>query len=140
MLAADIELLDYASETLAALAVDHSLMLITKGDLLDQENKISRSGLAEHFRHVEIVSEKSAETYRAILARHKTVAKEFLMVGNSLRSDILPVLELGASAVYIPQGLTWAHEKAESPAEQSGFYQIEHLGLLPALVDRLERA
>ena len=62
------------------------------------------------------------------------------MVGNSLRSDIRPVLELGASAVYIPQGLTWVHEKADSPTEQSGFYQIEHLGLLPALVDRLERA
>jgi putative hydrolase of the HAD superfamily len=139
MLLADIELLDYASETLAILAADHRLMLVTKGDLLDQETKISRSGLAQRFKYIEIVSDKSAQTYNAILSRHSTLPRDFLMVGNSLRSDILPVLEIGGSAVYVPQELTWVHETAETtPAEHPGFYQIQHLGELPGLVQRLE--
>jgi putative hydrolase of the HAD superfamily len=140
MLVADIELLDYASETLAVLAEDHRLMLITKGDLLDQETKISRSGLAQHFQHIEIVSDKSSQTYRGILSRHSTLPRDFLMIGNSLRSDILPVLEIGGTAVYIPQELTWVHETAESlPTLQPGFHELKHLGELPALVLRLER-
>lgn len=139
MLLADVELLDHVDETLAVLSADHALMLITKGDLRDQETKLARSGLAQHFRFVEIVSDKNVETYRAILARHHVEPSQFLMVGNSLRSDILPVLELGGVCAYVPHELLWAHESADlPPASQVGFHRIEHLGQLPALVARLE--
>ncbi len=138
MLAADIELLDHVAETLGLLSETHRLMLITKGDLMDQETKIARSGLEQHFQFIEIVSDNSIQTYRNILARHSTEPRDFLMVGNSLRSDILPVLEIGASAVYVPQELTWVHEAGETPTTQAGFHQIKHLGELPGLVERLE--
>ncbi len=139
MLSADV-MLEYVAETLVGLRHNYTLMVITKGDLRDQEMKITRSGLAPHFRYIEIVSEKSRDTYKTILQRYSIEPERFLMVGNSLRSDILPVLELGASAVYVPHHLTWVHETSEtSPAEQSGYYEIEHLGLLPALLKQLER-
>ncbi len=139
MMLAEIELIEHVPETIAALARSHTLMLITKGDLRDQETKIARSGLAEYFQLVEIVSDKSRETYRAILERQRVAPARFLMVGNSLRSDILPVLELGGIAVYVPHPLTWAHEKAETPpATQPGFHALDHIGQLPDLVTQLE--
>ncbi len=139
MLAADVELLEPVAETLESLANTYPLMLITKGDLYDQQLKIARSGLAERFRQIEIVSEKTPASYDQILQRYGIVPERFLMVGNSIRSDILPVLALGASAVHVPYPLTWAHEVIEPPApEQVGFYEIEHLGLLPGLLERLE--
>ncbi len=139
MLSTEVELLDHVAGTIPRLADSYTLMLITKGDLRDQELKIARSGLAPHFRHVEIVSDKSPESYRRLLQRHGIPPERFLMVGNSLRSDILPVLALGASAVYVPHELTWAHEVADRPpAGQPGFYELEHLGLLPGLLERLE--
>ncbi|HTO99990.1 MAG TPA: hypothetical protein VMJ64_01350, partial [Anaerolineales bacterium] len=88
--------------------------------------------------HIEIVSDKSAATYRAILRRHSVSPQDFLMVGNSLRSDILPVLEIGGNAVYIPQELSWLHENAETPATQPGFFQIKDLGEIPGLIRRIE--
>jgi putative hydrolase of the HAD superfamily len=140
MLAADVELLEHAAETVAGLADAYPLMLITKGDLRDQETKIARSGLARHFRHIEITSDKSRAGYEALLRRHAIAPERFLMVGNSLRSDVLPVLELGACAVYVPHRLTWAHEVAEAPpAGQPGYHEIEHLGRLPGLLEELER-
>ncbi len=140
MMIADVELLEHVAETVAALADHYPLMVITKGDLLDQESKIARSGLAQYFRFVEIVSDKHRESYAALLQRHALAPERFLMVGNSLRSDILPVLELGGSAVYVPHHLTWAHEVAEPPpAGQQGYYEIEHLGYLPGLLKTLER-
>jgi putative hydrolase of the HAD superfamily len=139
MLTADVELLANVADTIASLAGSQALMVITKGDLRDQESKISRSGLATHFRHVEIVSEKNPESYGRLLSRHAIAPERFLMVGNSLRSDILPVLSLGASAVYVPHDLTWAHETAEPPpADHPGYYEIPHLGLLPELLTTLE--
>lgn len=138
MLAAEVELLDHVAETITRLAERYPLMLITKGDLLDQEGKIARSGLAPHFRYIEIVSDKSRQSYERLLQRHSLTPARFLMVGNSLRSDILPVLALGASAVHVPYRLTWVHETAEAPAGQPGYYEIEHLGLLPDLIERLE--
>jgi putative hydrolase of the HAD superfamily len=141
MMLADVELLDHVDEALSLLAADHTLMLITKGDLLDQERKLARSGLAQHFRYVEIVSDKASENYKAILDRLSVSPSDFLMVGNSLRSDILPVLALGATGVYIPHELTWVHESAElPPSSETGFHQMEHLGQLPGLVARLEEA
>jgi putative hydrolase of the HAD superfamily len=141
MITADIELLDHAEEAVARLSETYTLMLITKGDLRDQETKLARSGLSGYFRHVEIVSDKSRDSYAALLQRHALAPQRFLMVGNSLRSDVLPVLALGGHAVYVPHALTWAHEAAERPpAGQPGFYEIAHLGQLPELLERLERA
>jgi putative hydrolase of the HAD superfamily len=118
-------------------------MLITKGDLLDQETKLARSGLAERFARVEVVSDKTEEAYRRILARHAVDARRFLMVGNSLRSDILPVVAIGGHAVYIPHHITWAHEVVEaSPASGSAdavrpaYAELEHIGLLPEWIAR----
>lgn len=92
------------------------LMVLTKGDLFDQESKLARSGLGDFFDYVEIVSEKNEDTYRRILARHGVAPADFLMIGNSLKSDILPVLALGAPAIHVPYHTTWIHE--EVPAEQ----------------------
>ena len=139
MMAAEIQLIEHVPETVAALAAHHPLMLITKGDLRDQETKLARSGLSKHFRDVEIVSSKALETYRAILEKHHIQPGRFLMIGNSIPSDILPVLELGGTAVYIPWEVTWAHDAAEAPpASQPGFHKLDNIGQLPALVARLE--
>jgi putative hydrolase of the HAD superfamily len=139
MLNAPVELLDGVETTVSRLAALYPLMVITKGDLRDQEIKMSRSGLAGCFRQIEIVSDKTSAKYAALLERHSLKPERFMMVGNSIRSDILPVLELGGQAVYIPYALTWQHEAAEIPAPaRPGFHQIEHLGQLPALLERLE--
>jgi putative hydrolase of the HAD superfamily len=139
MLAANVELLEHVAETLPVLARRYPLVLITKGDLMDQERKVARSGLMPYFRHMEVLSEKNAERYAALLERHGVRGERFLMVGNSLRSDILPVLELGAQAVYIPHTFTWTHETAETPPEgRPGYYRLEHFGLLPGLLEALE--
>ncbi|HEU4324176.1 MAG TPA: HAD family hydrolase [Roseiflexaceae bacterium] len=139
MLTADIELLEQVAETLEQLAQHYPLMLITKGDLFDQEQKLARSGVARLFRQVEIVSNKRPEDYARLLQRHGIAPERLLMVGNSLRSDILPVLAIGGTAVYIPHELTWSHEAAEVPAGQSGFYELARFGLLPDLLAELEQ-
>jgi putative hydrolase of the HAD superfamily len=138
MLQADIRLLDHAKETVTALAQVYPLMVITKGDLLDQQAKIARSGLAGYFKYVEIVSEKSAETYRALLARHNLAPQRFLMVGNSLKSDILPVAAIGGQAVYIPYQFTWAHETV-AQAKSPDYFELTHLGQLPALLENMSK-
>ena len=115
-----VELLDGAAEVVRLLARTHSLWLITKGDLRDQERKLAKSGLAGHFAHWEIVSEKNAATYARILRRLQVRPEQFLMVGNSLKSDILPALDLGASAVLIPYPLLWQGEKGRDDATERG--------------------
>ena len=110
------------------------LWLITKGDLFDQERKIARSGLAEKFSRIEIVSEKSDETYRGLLRRHGVDAGSFLMVGNSLRSDILPVCRIGAKAVHIPYHITWAHEFVADPPKDAQYATLGAIGELLALL------
>jgi putative hydrolase of the HAD superfamily len=138
MLSAEVRLIDYVAETLDGLATAHTLMLITKGDLYDQEAKITRSGLAAHFRHIEIVSTKSPETYQALLTKYQITPARFLMIGNSPRSDILPVLAIGGHAIYIPYPITWAHEVADLPPnDHVGYFQVEHFGQLPELLTRL---
>jgi putative hydrolase of the HAD superfamily len=139
MLSADVQLLEHAEETVTRLAQDFPLMIITKGDLLDQESKIERSGLGKHFKHVEIVSDKTPASYATLLARHNLRPARFLMVGNSLRSDVLPVLAIGGQAVHIPYRLTWAHERV-SPEELNGakYAELENLGQLPELVASLK--
>ncbi len=137
MLRHPVELLPGASETLEALAGDHRIMLITKGDLFDQERKIAQSGLTSRFDAVEIVSEKDSTTYRRLFERHGAVAEEAMMVGNSLRSDILPMLDAGGWAVFIPHDLTWSIEHAPTPEDRPKFRQLDHLGELPGLIARL---
>ncbi len=138
MLSAELQLLDHAAEVVAQLAETYPLMLITKGDLFDQESKIERSGLKPYFRQIEIVSDKTPAAYAAVLARHSLEPSKFLMVGNSLRSDILPVVALGGHAVHIPYHITWAHEHVED-TNAAGYETLEHLGQLPAAIERLSR-
>ncbi|MFQ5738989.1 MAG: HAD family hydrolase [Acidobacteriota bacterium] len=136
MLKRPVQLLDHVQATLERVFRTHELILVTKGDLFDQESKILSSGLGEYFSHIEIVSEKNETVYRRILAEQGIDPRQFLMVGNSLRSDILPVLTIGGNAVYIPYFTTWEHEKVE--AKQGGgrdFVQLEHIGLLPDLFE-----
>jgi putative hydrolase of the HAD superfamily len=140
MLEGPPQLFEHAEAVVAQLAARFDLMLITKGDVFEQGRKIGQSGLAPYFRHVEIVGEKNADAYRAILSRCGVDAGRFLMIGNALRSDILPVLEIGGQAAYIPYEHTWSHEQAPgSSASKDGYYELAHLGLLPALLERLGR-
>lgn len=128
MLARPIQLLDDVPHVLDSLEEDYALMVLTKGDLLDQETKIARSGLSRYFRHVEIVSEKKPDSYQRILDRYNLRPEEFVMVGNSLRSDILPVLEIGAFAIHIPYHTTWVHEQvAETDIPNEQFLKLERI-------------
>ncbi len=136
MLAHPVSLLDGVSETLAALAPHHRLVLITKGDLRDQERKLTKSGLAAHFQHIEIVSEKDPAAYRRLFTRHGIAPARFLMVGNSLKSDILPVLALGGSGVHIPYHITWEAEHATPPPDHPGrLFRLGHVRELPGVVE-----
>ena len=138
MLAHPVELLDGVAEALEALAPTHRLIVITKGDLLHQERKLSKSGLADYFETIEIVSEKNEATYASILKRQGIAPANFLMVGNSLKSDVFPVLALGGSAVHLPYHLTWKHERSDMlPLENNHFFTIENLRDLPPLVESL---
>jgi putative hydrolase of the HAD superfamily len=113
LLAHPVELLDGVEETLALLARDHRLVLITKGDLFHQESKVAASGVGEVFERVEVVAEKDVPTYRRVLDRMAASPGRFCMVGNSPRSDIAPVLELGGFGVHVPYHVTWALEHQE---------------------------
>lgn len=138
MLQAPVQPLEHVVEVLNELANSYSLMLISKGDLFDQETKLARSGLAHYFQIVEIVSEKLPATYEKVLLKQNLLANQFMMVGNSLRSDILPVLAVGGQAVYIPYHPTWAHEVVEDEVPQSpNYYELEDIGQLPDLVKKL---
>jgi putative hydrolase of the HAD superfamily len=108
-----VELLDGVAEVVAELAGSHRLLLITKGDLLHQESKVLQSGLEPHFQAIEIVSEKHPEAYRRVLRRHSIAPEAFVMVGNSVKSDVLPVLAIGGAAVHIPYEFLWGAEHAE---------------------------
>ena len=138
MLTSEVELLDHVYVTINQLAKRHSLMLLTKGDLRDQEKKLRKSGLKTCFQYVEIVPEKDTHIYTRLLEKHNVLPERFLMVGNSLKSDILPVLSIGAHAVHIPYPLTWAHEQVTVPQDQKCDYHVlGHIGELPGLIDHL---
>jgi putative hydrolase of the HAD superfamily len=137
MLSHPIELLPSAAAAVAALAGRYRIVLITKGDLLDQERKLAQSGLGEMFDAVEIVSDKSRATYARAFARHGDGAGRAMMVGNSLKSDVIPALEAGAWGVFVPHDLTWEVERAEKPAAHPRFREVADLGALPDLVAAL---
>lgn len=135
MLMQPTELLDGVEPAVRELSAGYDLLLITKGDLFDQESKLARSGLADLFLGVEIVSEKNAASYRGILSRRGIKAEEFVMVGNSPRSDVLPVLEIGARAVHIPYHVTWHHEHVpEESFPKTGWYRLEGIGEVAGLL------
>lgn len=127
MVHAPLQLLPGVQELIPALADEYTLLLITKGDLFDQEAKIARSGLADHFRHIDIVSEKTPSAYQRILKRSDIDPQTFVMVGNSLRSDILPVIAIGGHAVHVPYHLTWQHEHVDVPADQRTWVECADL-------------
>jgi putative hydrolase of the HAD superfamily len=132
MLQHPVELLEGVEETVNGLAEHFRLVLLTKGDLFDQESKLARSGLGECFSAVEIVSEKDARTYAAVMARLAVEPARFVMVGNSLRSDVLPVLQAGGAAVHIPYQTTWVHEQVPDEAIRGReFARLDSIRELP---------
>jgi len=138
MLMEPTELLDQVEQTLKQIAGRYDLLLITKGDLFDQESKLARSGLGDLFIGVEIVSEKNSDSYSGIFGRRGIDPSEFVMVGNSLRSDIVPVVGLGAYAVHIPYSVTWHHEHVpEDQLPRQGWRRIAAIGELPSVLEGL---
>jgi putative hydrolase of the HAD superfamily len=134
MLSHPVETLIGVDEALAALSERYRLVLITKGDLLDQERKLAASGLGDLFAAVEIVSEKDRGTYDRVFDRHGTGPAEAVMAGNSMKSDVLPALEAGAFAVHIPYHVTWAHEMADAPEGHPRYGALDTIAALPAWI------
>jgi putative hydrolase of the HAD superfamily len=134
MLDHDIELLPHVEDTLKALHGTVRLLLVTKGDLHHQERKVLASGLAHYFEGVEIVSDKTPETYRKICQRHAVPPARSLMAGNSIRSDVLPMIAAGGHGVYVPFDILWDHEHEEVPAGTERFYAVEDMRGLVAVV------
>ncbi|RQO71751.1 HAD family hydrolase [Pedobacter sp. KBW06] len=130
-----IELLDDVKEILEALKGKYRLVVATKGDLLDQERKLAKSGLSSYFHHIEIMSDKKEKDYEKLLKHLDCKPEHFLMLGNSLKSDVMPVLEIGGHAVHIPYHTTWAHEQIDHTLEHDNFYQVKALAeILPQLL------
>lgn len=137
MLRHPIDLLPHARETVQAAAQNHKVLLITKGDLLDQERKLAQSGLGDLFDGVEIVSDKTPATYQALLQRHGVGATQAMMVGNSMKSDVRPMVALGGWGVFVPHGLTWELEHAEPPTNTTRFRELPSLAGIPQLLHEI---
>lgn len=137
LLSHPVEPLPHARATLEQLAGKYRLMLITKGDLFDQERKLAQSGLGELFNAIEIVSDKSIATYQRVFTRHADGPERAMMVGNSLKSDIVPAIKAGCWGVYVPHSLTWALEQDETPAEDARYHHIAHLGELMDIIRQI---
>lgn len=127
LLQKDIELLDGVEETLKLLKGKYRLVVATKGDLLDQERKLKKSGLEHYFHHIEIMSDKQEADYKKLIKHLDILPTEFLMLGNSLKSDVLPVLAIGGHAIHIPYHTTWAHEHVEHKVEHENFKQVTQI-------------
>lgn len=127
MLERPIELLNDVKLVLKRLAPHYRLIVATKGDLLDQERKMRRSGIADYFHHIEVMSDKKEQQYVQLLKHLDIAPEDFLMIGNSLKSDIIPPLELGAWGIYVPYHTTWAHEEVDKEPESIQFFQVEQL-------------
>lgn len=139
MLESEFPLLPCVKETLETLSGEYPLMVITKGDLLEQTTKVNRSGLTDYFSAIEVVSTKSQQTYHQLMKKYDLNPETFVMVGNSLPSDIQPVLSLGGTAIHVPANTTWAHELMDDfDSTQKNFYEIEHIGQLTALLPKIK--
>lgn len=135
MLLAPVDVLDGVRDTITRLSESYDLMVLTKGDLLDQETKIARSGLGDLFTHVEVVSRKDRSTYEGVLDTYGLRPAEFVMIGNSLRSDILPVVEMGSHAIFVPYESTWEHELiGEDELDPGRFHTVRTIRAVPELL------
>ncbi|PVB63404.1 HAD family hydrolase [Labrenzia sp. 011] len=137
MLSRPVAPLPHVEETLKTLRGAYRLVLITEGDLFDQQRKVTASGLDAWFDAVEIVAEKSVPTYRTLFSRHGSGPAEAMMIGNSLKSDILPALEAGAFGAHVPYHATWTRDEAAEPQGADRFHRIDHIGKVPQLLARL---
>ncbi|MCX2492759.1 HAD family hydrolase [Pedobacter sp. PF22-3] len=136
MLNKPVELIDGVEEVLKSLHGKYKLVVATKGDLLDQQRKLTKSGLDHYFHHIEIMSDKQEKDYQKLIKHLDCKPEEFLMLGNSLKSDVLPVLNIGGHAVHIPFHTTWVHEHIDHTVEHANFYQMESLSeVLPKLIE-----
>jgi putative hydrolase of the HAD superfamily len=128
MLTKPIELLDGVEEVLGELHHKYKLIVATKGDLLDQERKLEKSGLLKYFHHIEVMSEKKEMDYKKLVKHLDINSNELLMIGNSLKSDVLPLLRIGASAIHIPFHITWSHEEVSvKETQDSNFHTVHHI-------------
>ncbi|WP_242914541.1 HAD family hydrolase [Brevundimonas pishanensis] len=137
MLNHPVEPLPGVDEAINELAARYRLILITKGDLIDQERKLAASGLGEHFSAVEIVSEKDRSTYARIFQRHGLRPEQTAMAGNSMKSDVIPPIEAGAWGIHIPYHITWAHELADAPEGHARYVTLSHISELPDWVQHI---
>ncbi len=137
MLDKPVELLDGVEQVLQQLEGKYRLVVTTKGDLLDQERKLVKSGLANYFHHIEIVSDKTEPEYKKLIKHLDIRPDQFLMIGNSLRSDVLPVLKVGGHAVHVPYHTTWDHEQIDFEIKHDNFFEIEHIAKLPEILKSL---
>lgn len=128
MLEKPVELLPGVEEVLQSLNGGYRMVLATKGDLVDQERKLRKSGLEKYFHHIEIMSEKRVPDYEKLIRHLDIKPSEFLMLGNSLKSDILPVLDLGGFGIHIPFHTTWIHEQVEHTVEHERFFEVGNIG------------
>jgi putative hydrolase of the HAD superfamily len=139
MLQFNLQLFDGVATVLSELSSAHELMLITKGDQFEQERKIARSGLGGYFKYIEIVGEKSPSSYLRLLGKYGLSPERFLMIGNSLKSDILPVLDIGGKAIYIPYHSTWSHEYLDGEViARYHFIEVEQIRQIPEVIRRIE--
>lgn len=138
MLQHPVDLLPHARTAVEQARQTHSIILITKGDLLDQERKLAQSGLGDLFHGVEIVSDKTPQSYADIFKRHGSGVETGLMIGNSLRSDVLPMIDAGGWGVFVPHEQEWELEKATPPEASNRFCTLSNLGELSALITKIE--
>ncbi len=127
MISHPVELLDGVEEVLSKLAGKYRLIVLTKGDLLDQERKLDKSGLSQYFHHVEVLSDKKESNYKNLLEHLNIDVNEFLMIGNSLKSDVLPILNIGAKAVHVPFHTTWVHEMVSEDKIENNHLKLNSL-------------
>ncbi len=137
MLAKPVELIPGVENVLKELNGDYRIVMATKGDLVDQERKLKKSGLDSHFHHIDIMSDKKVADFVKLIRRLEVAPEEFIMLGNSLKSDILPVLEIGGHAIHIPFHMTWLHEQIDHEINHEKFYQVEHIGEVVDLIRRI---
>lgn len=138
MLNHPIDLMPYAAEIIEALANDYEVVIITKGDLVDQERKIAQSGLGDMVHGVEILAEKTTAAYQQVFQSRGVAPRATLMVGNSVKSDIIPAIAAGGHAAWVPHELTWELEIATEPDHSDRYFKVQHLGELPSVIAQIE--
>ena len=138
MMDAEVQIVEGVQETLAELSLEYPLMIITKGDLFEQYRKAMRSGIADYFDYIEVVAEKTIKVYKDLLKKYKIEPVQFMMIGNSLRSDIQPLVRLGAQAIYIPYSTTWEHEnEVDEILNKDEYHEVGNVGQVVDLISSI---